>query len=80
VVVGDPGSGKSTLLQYLALDWAVGNGEDNRARLPLLIELREYVNDRSQSKTFLEFLETSTKLKEKLKNIDLNDTDGSRVD
>jgi HEAT repeat protein len=53
VVLGDPGSGKSTLLQYLALDWAEGKTE----RFPLLIELREYVNDRSPAKTFLDFLE-----------------------
>jgi HEAT repeat protein/GTPase SAR1 family protein len=57
VIVGDPGSGKSTLLQYLALDWAEGK----TTRFPLLIELREYVNDRSQSKTFLDFLERSVR-------------------
>jgi hypothetical protein len=54
VVVGNPGSGKSTLLQYLALDWAEGEA----TRFPLLIELREYVNDRS---TFLNFLEQGTR-------------------
>jgi predicted NACHT family NTPase len=53
VVLGDPGSGKSTLLQYLALDWV----EDETKRFPLLIELREYVNDRSLAKTFLDFLD-----------------------
>jgi predicted NACHT family NTPase len=42
VIVGNPGSGKSTLLQYLALEWAEGK----TTRFPLLIELREYVNDR----------------------------------
>jgi HEAT repeat protein len=57
VVLGDPGSGKSTLLQYLALDWAEGKTE----RFPLLIELREYVNDRSASDSFLEFLERGTR-------------------
>ncbi len=57
VVLGDPGSGKSTLLQYLALDWAEGKTE----RFPLLIELREYVNDRSASDSFLEFLELGTR-------------------
>jgi energy-coupling factor transporter ATP-binding protein EcfA2 len=53
VIVGYPGSGKSTLLQYLALDWAEGK----ETPFPLLIELREYVNDRSPEKTFLDFLE-----------------------
>jgi predicted NACHT family NTPase len=53
VVLGNPGSGKSTLLQYLALKWVEGKTE----LFPLLIELREYVNDRSPAKTFLDFLE-----------------------
>ncbi len=52
VVLGDPGAGKSTLLQYLALRWVEGNA----AELPLLIELREYVNDRAKVTSFLEFL------------------------
>src|SRR5436305_7604697 len=42
VVLGNPGSGKSSLLKYLALRWA----HKNQGRLPLLIDLREYVNDR----------------------------------
>jgi hypothetical protein len=57
VIVGNPGSGKSTLLQYLALDWAEGH----TARLPLLFELWQYVNDRSPGKTFLNFLERSAR-------------------
>jgi NACHT domain/HEAT repeats len=51
VIVGDPGSGKSTLLQYLALDWVEGKTR----RLPLLIELREYITDRAKSTNFLDF-------------------------
>jgi hypothetical protein len=50
VILGYPGAGKSTLLQYIALNWAEGKTE----KLPLLIELREYVSD--QSANFLEFL------------------------
>jgi hypothetical protein len=62
VIVGNPGSGKSTLLQYLALDWAEGH----TTRFPLLIELREYVNDRfskgdAPRTTFLNFLEQGTR-------------------
>jgi GTPase SAR1 family protein len=57
VVLGDPGSGKSTLLQYLALEWADGKTE----RFPLLIELREYVNDRSKSPNFLDFYHQSAR-------------------
>ncbi len=44
VVLGNPGSGKSSLLKYLALRWA----HKNEGRLPLLIDLREYVNDRGR--------------------------------
>lgn len=52
VIIGDPGSGKSTILQYLAMQWVEGKTDT----LPLLIELREYVSDRAQVKSFLEFL------------------------
>lgn len=44
VVLGNPGSGKSSLLKYLALRWA----HNNEGRIPLLIDLREYVNDRGR--------------------------------
>ncbi len=44
VVLGNPGSGKSSLLKYLALRWA----HKNEGRLPLVIDLREYVNDRGR--------------------------------
>lgn len=50
VILGDPGSGKSSLLQYLALEWV----EDKTAKLPLLIELREFAINPSAN--FLEFL------------------------
>ena len=60
VILGDPGAGKSTLLQYLALAWVesqkseFSKKSDFSERLPLLIELREYVIARSPN--FLEFL------------------------
>jgi predicted NACHT family NTPase len=59
VILGDPGAGKSTLLQYLALNWAESQTSEvfktsEVARLPLLIELREYAN--SQANGFLDFL------------------------
>ncbi|MBW4693231.1 MAG: NACHT domain-containing protein [Lyngbya sp. HA4199-MV5] len=60
VILGDPGAGKSTLLQYLALEWVesqtseVLETSEVSARLPLLIELREYAI--AQTNSFLEFL------------------------
>ena len=43
VILGDPGSGKSTLLRYLAVNWAEQRTE---AQIPLLIELRRYIQSR----------------------------------
>ena len=60
VILGDPGAGKSTLLQYLALEWVesqtseVLETSEVSARLPLLIELREYAL--AQTNSFLDFL------------------------
>ena len=60
VILGDPGAGKSTLLQYLALEWVesqtseVFETSEVSARLPLLIELREYAI--AQAHSFLDFL------------------------
>ena len=60
VILGDPGAGKSTLLQYLALAWVesqtseVSKTSEVSARLPLLIELREYAI--AQTNSFLDFL------------------------
>lgn len=51
VFLGDPGSGKSTLLQYLTLDWA----ENPTEKIPLLIELLDYVNDENHPKDFLDY-------------------------
>ena len=59
-IIGRNGAGKSTLLQYLALAWVesqkseFSKKSDFSERLPLLIELREYVIARSPN--FLEFL------------------------
>ena len=62
VILGDPGSGKSTLLQYLALQWA----EEPTEQLPLLVELREYIRDRAQPMSFLEFFHRGTSTIQKL--------------
>lgn len=58
VVLGDPGAGKSTLLRYLAVHWARENSPDADAPIPLLIELRRYINSKAQGecKDFLEFI------------------------
>ena len=62
VILGDPGSGKSTLLQYLALQWA----EEPTEQLSLLVELREYIRDRAQPMSFLEFFHRGTRTIQKL--------------
>ncbi|MFN7923918.1 MAG: HEAT repeat domain-containing protein [Bryobacteraceae bacterium] len=54
VVLGDPGLGKSTLLQYLALEWAEGTSP--KAAFPLLIELRQYVNEQMSERSFVRYL------------------------
>ncbi|NJL09303.1 MAG: NACHT domain-containing protein, partial [Calothrix sp. SM1_7_51] len=51
VILGDPGSGKSTLLQYILLNWM----EKPTPIVPLLIELRKYIQDRNAPKDFLDF-------------------------
>ena len=70
VLLGDPGSGKSTLTKYLLLSVLEpprepGTGkvpgwlQDFSGHLPLLIEIREFIAERSRGKceTFLEFLD-----------------------
>ena len=64
-ILGDPGAGKSTLLQYIALEWinnlkyeavyAIESEYDGNTRLPLLVELREYIRDRNNPENFLDF-------------------------
>jgi hypothetical protein len=69
VLLGDPGSGKSTLARYLLLSVLdppreAGPGRAERwaeafaGCLPLLIEIREFIGERSRGncQTFLEFL------------------------
>ncbi|NMG11343.1 NTPase [Brasilonema sp. UFV-L1] len=59
VILGNPGSGKSTLLQYLALDWVekILEDKDFHLKIPLLIELRTYIQQRKEKeyKNFLDF-------------------------
>ncbi|MDY6938948.1 MAG: HEAT repeat domain-containing protein [Cyanobacteriota bacterium] len=63
VVLGDPGSGKSTLLKYLALKWAKLSPQERvSAPVPLLIELRKYVQNKEEGEcsNFLEFIESGS--------------------
>ena len=59
VIIGNPGSGKSTLAQYKVLTWAENYKIDSLVReLPLLIELRNYIQNRRESAcNFLEYCE-----------------------
>ncbi len=58
VVLGDPGAGKSTLVRYLAVQWARQAAPDTEAPIPLLIELRRYIQSKEagECKNFLEFI------------------------
>ena len=57
VVLGDPGSGKSTLLRYLALQWAnLEEHELAKHSVPLLIELRKFIRESHDYKTFVEYI------------------------
>ncbi|WP_293338236.1 NACHT domain-containing NTPase [Microcoleus sp. CAWBG58] len=57
VILGRPGSGKSTLTQYKALEWArVPVISLPLQELPLLIELRNYIENRDKSQNFLHYL------------------------
>jgi len=53
VLLGDPGSGKSSLLKYLALEWVFGASN----LIPLLVDLREYLQEQSQ---FIRFVAKKT--------------------
>lgn len=54
VITGDPGSGKSTLVHYIAVVWAE-TWHTSNLPIPLIIELRKYINDLNQV-GFLEYL------------------------
>ena len=57
VILGRPGSGKSTLTQYKALEWATTKEISLPLQeLPLLIELRNYVENRDKAQNFLHYL------------------------
>ncbi|KYC36387.1 hypothetical protein WA1_42515 [Scytonema hofmannii PCC 7110] len=63
VILGNPGSGKSTLVQYKALEWARTLGSNlSIQELPLLIELRNYVENREKNscKDFLDYFHSAT--------------------
>ncbi|MEA5606366.1 NACHT domain-containing protein [Nostoc sp. UHCC 0252] len=63
VILGNPGSGKSTLAQYRALEWAkIPTNSLDLQELPLLIELRNYIENRknSQCHNFLEYFERAS--------------------
>jgi predicted NACHT family NTPase len=62
VILGRPGSGKSTLTQRKALEWARAQSIILSSKeLPLLIELRNYIENQKQSRcTFLEYLHRGT--------------------
>ncbi|MCM3883691.1 NACHT domain-containing NTPase, partial [Frankia sp. R82] len=60
VLLGDPGAGKSTLARFLVLSLAGGAGEHRlsglEGRLPILVELRLFVDLRRECPTFLDYL------------------------
>jgi predicted NACHT family NTPase len=63
VILGNPGSGKSTLAQYRTLMWARTKPSALQLlELPLLIELRNYIENREKSlcKNFLEYFNQGT--------------------
>ncbi|MBD2774402.1 NACHT domain-containing protein [Iningainema tapete] len=56
VIIGNPGSGKSTLMQSKALSWARTPIRDILSlELPLLIELRNFLDNRQFCHNFLEY-------------------------
>ncbi|MFH9313184.1 NACHT domain-containing protein, partial [Streptomyces anulatus] len=61
VLLGDPGSGKSTLARYLALsltsEQISGPLAKLAGRVPLVIELRRYAEERWRDRTFEDFLD-----------------------
>ena len=64
VILGNPGSGKSTLAQYKAIEWARKLPRDLPSQeLPLLIELRNYIENKDNCNNFLEYLHKGTGLR-----------------
>jgi len=55
LITGDPGSGKSTLVNYIAIDWSNKRHLSNLL-IPLIIELRKYIQELNKISGFLEYL------------------------
>lgn len=62
LILGDPGTGKSTYLRHLAWTYATGSGDplDLGTKLPVLMSLSDYGEDRAQYRVrpLLEYLPT----------------------
>ncbi|MFF1292456.1 MULTISPECIES: HEAT repeat domain-containing protein [unclassified Streptomyces] len=60
VILGDPGAGKSTLIRYLSLTLALGRAEGSLAalsdRVPVVVELRQYAEERWRHSSFEDYL------------------------
>ncbi|MFE1310584.1 HEAT repeat domain-containing protein [Streptomyces sp. NPDC058755] len=60
VLLGDPGAGKSTLARYLALTLACGPVPEQLAtlagRVPVVVELRRYADERWHDRSFEDYL------------------------
>jgi NACHT domain len=62
VLLGDPGSGNSTLARYVTLALAGGDAADTALgrlddHVPLLVELRSYIQLRDRCETFVDFID-----------------------
>ncbi|NNN29764.1 NACHT domain-containing protein [Streptomyces sp. S3(2020)] len=61
VLLGDPGAGKSTLVRYVGMTLALGQADEALAtlsdRVPLVVELRQYAEERWRHSSFEVFLD-----------------------
>ena len=57
VIVGAPGSGKSSSVRDFAIRWAdLAPADRENAELPVLVELRQYANERAANKSLFEYI------------------------